>query len=98
MFCTDANFLAHFVNMGYVKEAVICDHILQSLISHPEGLASHQADALVILFKLGGATFEKYVDPSVVDRCFELLKYRYADHPARNQLAQVRVVSRNGRR
>ena len=35
-------------------------------------------DALIILFKLAGATFEAYADPSVVDRCFELLKgHRY---------------------
>ena len=34
----------------------------------------HQADALIILFKLAGATFEAYADPSVVDRCFELLQ------------------------
>jgi hypothetical protein len=38
------------------------------------GLHDHQADALIILFKLAGATFEAYADPSVIDRCFELLK------------------------
>ena len=72
-FYTDANLIAHWANLGYVEEAAIHNHILQSLISHPK-LYTHQADALVILFKLAGATFEAYADPSVVDRCFELLK------------------------
>jgi len=72
-FCADANFIAHWANLGYVEEVVIRNHILQSLISHPK-LYDHQADALIILFKLAGATFEAYADPSVVDRCFELLK------------------------
>jgi len=71
--CTDANLIAHWANLGYVEEAVIRDHILQSLISHST-LYDHQVYALVILFKLAGATFEAYADPSVVGRCFELLK------------------------
>jgi len=72
-FYADANFIAHWANLGYVEEAAIHNHILQSLMSHPT-LYDHQADALIILFKLAGATFEAYADPSVVDRCFELLK------------------------
>ena len=71
-FCIDANLVAHWTNLGYVEEAAIRDHILQSLISHPD-LYDNQADALIILFKLAGATFEAYAGPSVVDRCFELL-------------------------
>ena len=71
--CSEANLIAHWANLGYVAEAAIRDHILQSLISHPT-LYDHQADALVILFKLAGATFEAYADPLTVDRCFELLK------------------------
>ena len=78
--CADANLIAHWANLGYVEEAVIRNHILQSLISHPR-LYDHQADALIILFKLAGATFQAYVDPSVIDRCFELLK----DHKYHNQ-------------
>ena len=93
--CTDANFVAHFAKMGYIKKSVIRNHILQSLISHPAKLYDHQADALIILFKLAGATFEKYVDPSVVDRCFERLEYHYIDNSVKNQLVQVRVTSRN---
>jgi len=77
-FYADANLVAHWANLGYMEEAAIRDHILQSLISHPK-LYDHQADALIILFKLAGATFEAYADPSVVDRCFELLRvHNYA--------------------
>ena len=94
-FLADANFIAHWANLGYVGESPIRDHILQSLISHPK-LYHHQACALIVLFKLAGATFEKYVDPSVVDRCFDLLKGHYRDNPVMNQLVQVRVVSCNG--
>ena len=76
-FYADTNLIAHWANLGYVEEAVIRNHILQSLISHPK-LYDHQADALIILFKLAGPTFEAYADPSVVDRCFDLLKgHRY---------------------
>ena len=71
-FYAEANLIAHWANLGYVEEAAIRNHILQSLISHPK-LYDHQADALIILFKLAGATFEAYADPLVVDRCFELL-------------------------
>ena len=78
--CADTNLIAHWANLGYVEEAVIRNHILQSLISHPK-LYDHQADALIILFKIAGATFEAYADPSVIDRCFELLK----DHKYHNQ-------------
>ena len=76
-FYTDANLIAHWANLGYMEEAAIRDHILQSLISHPK-LHGHQADALLILFKLAGATFEAYVDPLVIDRCFELLKVHFS--------------------
>jgi len=69
----DTNLIAHWANLGYVEENAIRNHILQSLISHPK-LHDHQAYILIILFKLAGATFEAYAGPSVVDRCFELLK------------------------
>ena len=72
-FYTDANLIAHWANLGYVEEAAIRNHVLQSLISHSK-LYDHQADALIVLFKLAGATFGAYADPQVVDRCFELLK------------------------
>ena len=95
-FLAGANFIAHWANLGYVEESAIRNRILQSLISHPEKLYDHHADALIILFKLAGATFEKYVDTLVVDRCFELLKGHYNNNPGRNQLVQVRVISCNG--
>ena len=96
-FYADANFIAHWANLGYVGEAAIRDHILQSLIYQPT-LWNHQANALIILFKLAGATFEAYAGPSVVDRCFELLKGRYqTDDPwgenrVKRELIQVRAL------
>ena len=80
----DVNFVAHWANLGYVEEASIRDHILQSLTSHPK-LHDHQAFMLTILFKVAGATFEAYSDPSAIDRCFELLKNHqlYGSEPHR---------------
>ena len=95
----EANLIAHWANLGYVEEAAIRDHILQSLISH-QRLHDHQADALIILFKLAGAVFEAYADSSVVDRCFELLNghsypppygtYYELDRIANNNYIRVR--------
>ena len=110
----EANLLAHWANLGYVEEATIRDHILQSLISHPN-LYDHQADALIVLFRLAGATFEAYADPSAVDRCFQLLKghsyilpygdYYQSDREknddyvrVRKELVQVRVPRAGGER
>ena len=87
-FLTKINFIARWVNLGFLEEAAIRNHILQSLISHPK-LYSHQADALLILFKLAGATFGTYADPSVVDRCFQLLRGHYDCHSAKGKLLQV---------
>ena len=99
-FYADVNLLAHWANLGFVEEAAIRNHILQSLISHPK-LYTHQVFALIILFKLAGATFEAYVDPSVVDRCFEHLKAhsaayspnydQYGDYRELRMAIQVRV-------
>ena len=68
----DANLIAHCANLGYIEEASIRDHILQSLTSHLH-LSNHQVNALIILFKVAGATFEAYADPLAIDRCFDLL-------------------------
>ena len=87
-FIADANFIAHWANLGYIEESAIRNRVLQSLISHPGKLYRHQAVALVVLFKLAGATFEKYVDPSVIDRCFELLQDHYRSG-VKNVLVQV---------
>jgi hypothetical protein len=97
-FYGDANFVAHWANLGYVEEVDVRNHILQSLISYPK-LYGHQADALIILFKLAGATFEAYVDPAVIDRCFKLLKDNYSRVSTDWELFQVRVPrSKNGHR
>ena len=75
---TNANLIACWANLGFLEESAIHDHILQSLISEPlSKLYDHQADTMIILFKIAGAAFEAYADPSVVDRCFELLKDHY---------------------
>ena len=102
----DANLIAHWTNLGYVEEDAIRNHILQSLISHPE-LYDHQAKALIILFKLAGDTFEAFAGPSVIDRCFELLKDHCSSDPhhsrydpVKTRLVQVRaphVVKRGHR-
>ena len=86
----DTNLIAHWANLGQVEETTIRNHILQSLLSHSK-LYDHQADALIILFKIAGATFEAYVDPSVVNRCFELLKNHYGHSPVGRVLVQVRA-------
>ena len=85
----DANLIARWANLGYVGEASVRNHILQSLISHQE-LYDHQAYALIILFKLAGPTFEAYVDPSVVNRCFELLKKHRIYDPGSGRSGSVR--------
>jgi hypothetical protein len=90
-FYADANLIAHWANLGFVEEHAIRNHILQSLISHPK-LYIHQANALVILFKVAGATFEAYAGPSVVGRCFELLKDHYRRGSTGNESANMRAV------
>ena len=92
-FIADANFIAHWANLGYIEESTIRNHILQSLISHPEKQYDHQADALILLFKLAGATFGKYTDPLVINRCFDRLKGRYGGSANATRVIQVRVVS-----
>ena len=101
-FYADANLIAHWANLGYVEEAAIRNHILQSLTSHPK-LYDHQGHALMILFKLAGLIFETYAGSSVVDRCFELLKNQYvSNNPARMEQVQVctlhQVVGSHGLR
>ena len=80
------NFFTHLINLGYVGEAVIRQRPYD-----------HRADALIIIFKLAGATFDIDAGPSVVDRCFELLDL-YSYHPAKNNLIEVRVISSNDQR
>ena len=93
-FYMDVNLIAHCANLGYIEEDMIRNYIFQSLISHQK-LHDHQADALAILFKIAGATFEAYVDPAVFDRCFHLLEsHNYLDGSQwRPQLRQVSTFS-----
>ena len=91
-FYVDTNLIAHCVNLGYIEEDTIRNHILQSLISHTKA-HRHQIVALSILFKIAGATFGAYVDPAVVDRCFELLKNHQFSRKARVALKQVSIFS-----
>ena len=72
-FYTTVNLLAHWVNLGYVQLEDIRDRILQSLIFQ-SAIYPHQLHSLMILLKISGATFAAYVDPSVMDRCCDLLK------------------------
>jgi hypothetical protein len=91
-FYADANLIAHCANLGYIEEDTIRNHIIQSLISHSK-LYDHQVAALAILFKIAGATFGAYVDPVVVDRCFEVLKNYPLKQNARVALRQVSAFS-----
>ena len=90
-FFTDVNLIAHWINLGYVDEALTRDYVLPSLISHP-GIYVHGMEALIILFKLAGATVEAYVGKSVVDRCFEGLKIQYPCDSMEGKLVQVRAL------
>ena len=92
-FYADANLITHWANLGYVEEAAIRNHILQSIISHPRSY-HHQAHALIILFELAGATFKAYADPSVVDHCLELLDGHGHCTSIEWGLIQVRPVRR----
>ena len=89
-FLTRVNLIAYWANLGHVEEETIRNYILQSLTSHPV-LYHHQAEALFILFKLAGATFGAYADPSVIDNCFELLKGHSHPDWVYGNLLQVRA-------
>ena len=91
-FYMDVNAIAHCANLGYMEEDTIRNHILQSLISHDQ-LHHHQAHALANLFKIAGATFRAYVDPVVIDRCFELLKNHKDNHSVYKNLLQASAFS-----
>ena len=89
-FYMDANLIAHCANLGYIEEHTIRNHILQSLISHTK-VHDYHIIALTVLFKIAGATFGAYVDPAVVDRCFELLRNHQFSHEGWLASRQVRA-------
>jgi len=72
-FYSRVNLIAHWVNLGHVRLEDVRDHILQSLALQPT-VYPHQLNSLMILLKISGAAFAAYVDPSVMDRCCDLLK------------------------
>ena len=72
-FYSRVNLIAHWVNLGHVRLEDIRNHILQSLALQPT-VYPHQLNSLMILLKISGAAFAAYVDPSVMDRCCDLLK------------------------
>jgi hypothetical protein len=69
------NLVAHGANLGFIEETAIRQHILQLLtVTTLPMLHDYQMHALCVLFERAGATFDAYTDPSVVDRCFKLLR------------------------
>ena len=91
-FYTRTNLIAHWVNLGYVKLKDVRDRILQSLTMNPTPLP-YQLNSLMILLKISGATFAAYVDPSVMDRCCDLLKPSNLGYKlVLTGLAEVRVL------
>ena len=87
------NLIAHWVNLGYVPLEDIRDHILQSLALQPT-VYPHQLNSLMIFFKISGATFEAHVDPSVMDRCCDLLKpSNIGGRLVLIDLAEVRILA-----
>ena len=90
-FYTRVNLIAHWINLGYVKLEDIRDRILQSLAFQPTA-HPYQLNCLMILLKISGATFAAYVDPSVMDRCCDLLKPSNLSYKAVLwELAEVRA-------
>ena len=91
-FYTNVNILAHHINLGYLNLEDVRDRILQSLAFHPT-VHPHQFNSLVILLKISGATFAAYVDPSVMERCCDLLKPSNSrGKPVFTGLAEVRTL------
>ena len=91
-FYTRVNFIAHWVNLGYAPLEDVRDHILQSLTLQPT-VHPHQLNSMAILLKISGATFAAYVDPSVMDRCCDLLKpSNLSGKRVLSELAQVRAL------
>ena len=91
-FYTRVNLIAHWVNLGYVKLEDVRDRILQFLAFQPT-VHVHQLNSLMILLKISGATFAAYVDPSVMDRCRDLLQpSNLSDKFVLTELAEVSAL------
>lgn len=72
----NSTLIAHCANLGYIHGAATPNDILQLFSQHSGSrkLLQSQAIAICILFKVAGATFDAYCDPSLVDSCFKLLE------------------------
>ena len=88
---TSVNLIAHWVNSGHVQLEDVRDRILQFFTFQPT-VHPHQLNSLMILLKISGATFAAYVDPSVMDRCCDLLKPRNLGSEVAAGLAEVRML------
>lgn len=89
---TNANFLAHWVNLGCLNVEDVRDHILQSLYSRPIPHA-YQLNSLYVLLKIAGATFSAYVDPVVMARCLVVLESCGLHYSGIATLAKVGILS-----
>ena len=91
-FYTRVNLIAHWVNLGCVPLEDIRDYILQSLALQPT-VDDYQLNALLILLRISGAAFAAYMDPSVMDRCCDLLKpSNLTNKVVHTELAEVRTL------
>jgi len=88
---TSVNLIAHWVNSGHVQLEDVRDRILQFFTFQPT-VHPHQLNSLMILLKISGATFAAYVDPSVMDRCCNLLKPSNLGSEVAAGLAEVRTL------
>ena len=73
-FYTNVNLIAHWVNLGYVQLEDVRDRILRSF-TFQLAIYPHQLNSLMILLKISGAAFAAYVDPPIMARCRDLLRY-----------------------
>ena len=77
---SNANFLAHWANLGYVYAEDVRDHILQSLTFQPT-VHPHQLNSLGMFLRISAATFAAYADPSAIDRCYDALESANLGNP-----------------
>ena len=91
-FYTKVNLVAHWVNLGCVQLEDVRDRILQSF-TFQSATCDHHFNSLMILLKISGATFAAYADPSIMDRCCDLLKTGEHGGKFADKLAKVRTLS-----
>ena len=96
-FYTNVNFLAHWVNLGYLGVEDVRDHLLQSLTFQHSPL-DYQVNSLLILLKIAGATFAAYVDPPVINHCLNIIKSKSGPHGTLIKVRRIiiRMAINNG--